>query len=480
MTRITIQTITALLLTAAIAGAGSIGPDRFGYVANDTTPYGFIDISGTGTAVLAGADDDQAVLNLPFAFSFYGRPYTSVCASSNGLLSFGGCNPDFSNQDLTASVPRGDLASIAPFWTDLTFAVPGSGAVFYEAIGEPGSRRFIVQWQNARPLDAPLPVTFQAVLEEATGRILFQYRDVDAGAGIRATNGGGASVGIRDAGGQINGNCLQWSFNAPALTSNYAIEFLPLGVTPVDLGWAGPSHWALLSLGGSPRIDMTGSAAVGGAVPDVGIGPGGRVAMSGSTRIDGRLWAASGTQIAPSGSAVIGGVVRGNAADAALSSAAADATAASQTAAALKTTVPGINSINIGGHDGNRVITGIPGINVLNLADLVISRGSLTLQAGPDARFVINVAGRFEVTGSSAITLQGGIMPFNVLFNVVGAGNDVEISGSSGHGVPRTQVAGVILAPGRRVQLQPGTVLGEVITGGAVVLTGKARLENPF
>lgn len=40
----------------------------------------------------AGADDDKALVGIGFSFSFYGRAYTSVCISSNGLLSFGGCN----------------------------------------------------------------------------------------------------------------------------------------------------------------------------------------------------------------------------------------------------------------------------------------------------------------------------------------------------------------------------------------------------
>jgi len=46
--------------------------------------YSYLDISGTGTAVLANVDDGTATLTLPFGFKFYGTTYTSLCASSTG------------------------------------------------------------------------------------------------------------------------------------------------------------------------------------------------------------------------------------------------------------------------------------------------------------------------------------------------------------------------------------------------------------
>ena len=64
-------------------------PDAGGYTASDATRYAsLVDISGTGggASVLAGIDDGVAPLTLPFTFQFYGRPYTTVCASANGAL----------------------------------------------------------------------------------------------------------------------------------------------------------------------------------------------------------------------------------------------------------------------------------------------------------------------------------------------------------------------------------------------------------
>lgn len=227
------------LLLVAVR-ADNLGPDSFGYVATDNTPYSFVNISSTGVAVLAGADDDKAVLNIGFPFSFYGTQYSIVCASTNGLLALGGCIADFANQDFTASKPPGDLPVIAPLWFDLTFSANGAGAIYYQTLGQPGDRRFVIQWQNAYPLNGTEGITFQTILYETSGKILFQYLDIDAGAGSPASFGRGATVGIRDTNGQANGRRLQWSHRMPALSNGLAIQFLPDAVGPVITGMPAP------------------------------------------------------------------------------------------------------------------------------------------------------------------------------------------------------------------------------------------------
>jgi len=220
--------VLLVLLTSAAVRASDIGPDSYGYRATDITPYGFDDISSTGAAVLGGADDDKAIVNLGFPFMFYGKEYSSVCISSNGLLSFVGCNPtDFANQDLTGAATAGDLPSIAPLWFDLTFAARGAGAVHYQTFGLPGSRRFIVQWQNVYALNGSKGLIFQTILQEGTGGILIQYLDIDAGPGYKSSFGGAATVGIRDINGQTTGRILQWSYKVPVLRNGQAILFIP-------------------------------------------------------------------------------------------------------------------------------------------------------------------------------------------------------------------------------------------------------------
>ena len=89
-----IQRVTIAAVFAAAAGAfvlaATKGPDGGGYTASDATVYSLVDISGAGggASVLAGIDDGVAPLTLPFTFQFYGRPYTTICASANGALYF--------------------------------------------------------------------------------------------------------------------------------------------------------------------------------------------------------------------------------------------------------------------------------------------------------------------------------------------------------------------------------------------------------
>jgi hypothetical protein len=225
-----------LLTMLALAGsAATKGPDAGGYTASDAVVYSLVDISGGGggASVLGGIDDGVAALTLPFSFQFYGHAYTSVCASANGALYFvsaasacSGFN-DFANTDLTSTATPNDLAAALPFWTDLTFQVPGAGAVFYQTLGAPGSRRFVVQWSNAYPQGSPNPVTFQIVLAEGSNRILFQYQTVGLGAVNPATNGGQATIGIRNAGALTNQQQIEWSFDAAVIADGSALQFAP-------------------------------------------------------------------------------------------------------------------------------------------------------------------------------------------------------------------------------------------------------------
>jgi hypothetical protein len=239
----------ALMLYPAAARGGVTGPDTFGYVATDSVSYSFTDIASTGTAVLAGSDDDRVAINIGFPFSFYGRTFTSACLSANGAIWFGACGStvDFANQDLTAAPSPADLPGIAPFWFDLSFAARGAGSVHYQTLGTPGSRQFVAQWSNAFPVNAPKGVTFQAVLFEAGGRILFQYKDVGVVAGSPVANGGAATVGIRDTGGHTTGRRVQWSYKVPVLRNNQAIAFAPDSTPPIVTaslaGTAGSGGW---------------------------------------------------------------------------------------------------------------------------------------------------------------------------------------------------------------------------------------------
>ena len=242
-----------LLLAGALAGflpAATQGPDAGGYSATDSAVFSFVDISGGGAAsVLAGIDDGAVVIALPFSFQFYGTAYTQICVSSNGAAYFitdaavcPGIN-DFANADLAVAGPPVDLPALLPLWSDLTFEVPGAGAVFYQTLGAVGARRFILQWNNAFPQGSPNPVTFEAILSEGSNAIGFQYRTAALGAGNPASNGAQATIGIRNTAGQTNGRQLPWSFEAPVVTDSSALAFT-LGSGPLPPALTAPGNGA--------------------------------------------------------------------------------------------------------------------------------------------------------------------------------------------------------------------------------------------
>ncbi len=280
--RIVCSALAALALAAA---PNAPAQDTYGYKATSDVPYSYVDVAATGISVLAGTDDGTATLSLPFPFRFYGTTYNSVCVSTNGLISFNSCVPaDFTNLDLTAQAPSGDAPLVAPFWMDLTFAVPAAGSVVYDTLGVAPNRRFVVQWNNALALNVPGALNFQVVLVETTNTITFQYRNVQAGS-TSVSLGAAATAGIRDAGGNQNGRRLQWSYRVPVLTNSETIRFTPPAfyttrilydpTKPVKSGATLPVRFQLCDPNGanlsSPSIAVTaiGLAEISGNTPDV-------------------------------------------------------------------------------------------------------------------------------------------------------------------------------------------------------------------
>jgi hypothetical protein len=252
--RMRIPCAALLALLASSSWATTKGPDAGGYIATDSTVYSFVDISGGsgGASVLADTDDGMAALTLPFPFHFYGQAYTMVCVSSNGAMYFIGdrsaCNfNDFANVDITVVSPPGDRPAVMPLWSDLTFQVPGGGAVFYQTLGAPGARTFVVQWNNAYPQGSSNPVTFQVLLPEGSNKILFQYKTVALGSGNPASKGGQATIGIRNAAALTNGRQIAWSFQAPVVGDHTALLFSTDTTAPTTMaavsGPVGSNGW---------------------------------------------------------------------------------------------------------------------------------------------------------------------------------------------------------------------------------------------
>ncbi len=226
--------LTCLTILSALPLAAQT--DAFGYTMTNAVGYAYNDIAATGSSALASADDDQVTVALPFAFRFYGTIYSSVCISSNGVLSFGSCPAnDFTNLDLSAQSPTGNQPLIAPLWSDLTFSPAGAGSVAYETQGISGSRQFIIQWNNVFALNSPGAFNFQTILSEGSNQILFQYRKITSSAPA-VSGGAAATVGIRGPGAPANQYLLQWSFKAGVLADSSALKFTaPVTISAVEV-----------------------------------------------------------------------------------------------------------------------------------------------------------------------------------------------------------------------------------------------------
>ena len=162
--------------------------------------FQFTDISGSGTP-LDLDDDGSANITMPFRFNLFGTTSDQLCINNNGFMLFDWSKPCGGfHQDL--GIPTDQIRStgmIAPFWDDLFTG----GNVYYEVIGNAPNRRFIVQWNQKNHyndgVSDPGGVTFEAILDEATGRLSFQYLNTIFGNPQHPEwdRGGSATVGFQ-------------------------------------------------------------------------------------------------------------------------------------------------------------------------------------------------------------------------------------------------------------------------------------------
>ena len=238
-------------------------------------------------------------------------------------------------------------------------------------------------------------------------------------------------------------------FNASAAT-----DTLPGGA--INVGSA--DYFTVLTKSDAGFTDntITGPSFV---IGNYGLGGQGKLSITGSSKITGKLVNHTGGQV--NGANAISGGVTTN--DAQLAQALADAQMLSDTAA-MEATTPAYASLT--SVNGTMSITGGPNQKVvLNLQDFKLDGGAtFTLQGTATTSFIINVTKRFALTGNSQILLSG-VPPQNVLFNILGKGEQVAFSGKSG-------MSGILLALNRKVDLSSGHVTGKVIANQVVITSG--------
>lgn len=225
----------------ASIGSLSSGVDAFGYRwADSSEPFGpvfeWVDVSEVGTPLFL-ADDDGALVNLPFEFVFYGVPYHSVRVSSNGYLTFGPDASDHTNDPIpTAGAPN---ALIAPYWADLDPTLGGSITTFLDSATE----RFIVQYTEIQPFGGGQEMTFQVALHR-NGDVYFYYQS-GAGIGTLANN---VTIGIENDTGTAGASV---AYNSQYASSGLAVRFnSPTWLTALPLsGSLAPGETASITIG---------------------------------------------------------------------------------------------------------------------------------------------------------------------------------------------------------------------------------------
>jgi hypothetical protein len=177
------------------------------------------DISATGTAIpwqnsvycpspaCDIYDDNSQIVAMPFAFTFYSHPYSSINISTNGMASFESPMYTFGNN---FPIPTGTIQPnnfIAPLWDDL-WDDPARVAVGFtmttktETRGTAPNRRFIIEYNNVTNFANPGVArdSFQTILYEGTNNIEFRYAAINAATSVPS----GYMVGLEDQTGSAN------------------------------------------------------------------------------------------------------------------------------------------------------------------------------------------------------------------------------------------------------------------------------------
>ncbi len=164
-----------------------------------------------------GGDDGFATLALPFAFSYFGVPTTTLSISVNGVVGFDAfeVQDSWTNRDFPDARPSNGL--VAVWWDDwiLDPQIQGGADVSWAVEGTAPSRTLVIQWRNVRPVNQSTRnhrrFHFQLALSETTNAIQLRY-------GATETNGNvpnvtTVSVGLEDITGTIGDDLLGCSPN---------------------------------------------------------------------------------------------------------------------------------------------------------------------------------------------------------------------------------------------------------------------------
>ncbi len=213
--------------------------DSLGRGAVPGVKYDWLEISQSG--ILMGFYSPNSgkcyPVPIPFGFNFYGTYYTQAGVQIDGSLYFPETNevgvyPGPNNQP----IPHDNLIIdrfIAPLWDDVNL---WPGGLYYQMLGTAPHRRVVIEYKHVSRLASETQPgdfgDFEIILNEGSGAIVFQYKDVDFGNPLYDF-GASATVGIQNS--AVQG--VQYSYNTPALANELAILFLPPGKSVEHLAY---------------------------------------------------------------------------------------------------------------------------------------------------------------------------------------------------------------------------------------------------
>jgi hypothetical protein len=174
---------------------------------------------GLPAALPVFGNDGYATVSLPFTFNFGSADYSTLTVSANGYAAFNGLGYLSANFLLPGHAQPNDF--IAPFWDDLTAST--GGIIYQQTNGTAPNREYVVEWHNVATSGQTSPLTFELVLFESSGDILFQYNRLTG----TASDGSSATVGVEYADGFA---ASQYSYNQTgAIQEGQGLLFRPYG-----------------------------------------------------------------------------------------------------------------------------------------------------------------------------------------------------------------------------------------------------------
>ncbi len=174
-----------------------------------------LNVQTTDRITIELEDDATQEIGIPFSFPYQGQNWSSAFVNSNGNLTFGAGNTDFSEStdELLSGPPR-----IAALWDDLS---PQEGEVFVEA----DATSWTVRYVNVPQFLAGDSNSFSITLS-ADGGVTIAYDDLAALDGL---------AGVTEGGGAANPGETDLSAGAPLSAAGTTYEVFTGTADPLDL-----------------------------------------------------------------------------------------------------------------------------------------------------------------------------------------------------------------------------------------------------